>query len=134
MLAVSVDVSYFLTKSHSVYDTGERAVFDRLRYDISGWSRFGDLLQRLETFLHYQEIMLVFMILYLICTFETKRNLKTVLWSLWLATGFVPRWHGFDSRAKCMGFVVRILVGKHEGKRPLGRPRRRWEDNIKMDL
>ena len=28
----------------------------------------------------------------------------------------------------------RVLVGKHEGKRPLGRPRRRWEDNIKMDL
>ena len=26
------------------------------------------------------------------------------------------------------------LVGKPEGKRPLGRPRRRWEDNIKMDL
>ena len=30
--------------------------------------------------------------------------------------------------------VYRILVGKPEGKRPLGRPRRRWEDNIKMDL
>jgi hypothetical protein len=28
----------------------------------------------------------------------------------------------------------RPLVGKPEGKRPLGRPRRRWEDNIKMDL
>ena len=28
----------------------------------------------------------------------------------------------------------RVLVGKLEGKRPLGRPRRRWEDNIKMDL
>jgi hypothetical protein len=28
----------------------------------------------------------------------------------------------------------RILIGKPEGKRPLGRPRRRWEDNIKMDL
>jgi hypothetical protein len=28
----------------------------------------------------------------------------------------------------------RFLVGKPEGKRPLGRPRRRWEDNIKMDL
>jgi hypothetical protein len=28
----------------------------------------------------------------------------------------------------------RILVGKSEGKRPLGRPRRRWERNIKMDL
>jgi hypothetical protein len=28
----------------------------------------------------------------------------------------------------------RVLVGKPEGKRPLGRPRRTWEDNIKMDL
>ena len=28
----------------------------------------------------------------------------------------------------------RVLVGKPEGKRPLGRPRHRWEDNIKMDL
>ena len=30
--------------------------------------------------------------------------------------------------------VPRLLVGKHEGKRPLGRPRRRWADNIKMDF
>ena len=30
--------------------------------------------------------------------------------------------------------VYRVLVRKPEGKRPLGRPRRRWEDNIKMDL
>jgi hypothetical protein len=30
--------------------------------------------------------------------------------------------------------VLRVLVGKPEGKRPLGRPRHRWEDNIKMDL
>ena len=30
--------------------------------------------------------------------------------------------------------VHRVLVGKPEGKRPLGRPRRRWEDNINMDL
>jgi hypothetical protein len=30
--------------------------------------------------------------------------------------------------------VYRVLVGKPEGKRPLGRPRRRWEDNIKTDL
>ena len=29
---------------------------------------------------------------------------------------------------------IQGLVGKPEGKRPLGRPRRRWEDNIKMDL
>ena len=30
--------------------------------------------------------------------------------------------------------VYRVLVGKPEGKRPMRRPRRRWEDNIKMDL
>jgi hypothetical protein len=30
--------------------------------------------------------------------------------------------------------AYRTLVGKPEGRRPLGRPRRRWEDNIKMDL
>jgi hypothetical protein len=30
--------------------------------------------------------------------------------------------------------VYRVLIGKTEGKKPLGRPRRRWEDNIKMDL
>jgi len=30
--------------------------------------------------------------------------------------------------------VHRILVGKRKGKRPLGRPRHRWDDNIKMDL
>jgi hypothetical protein len=37
----------------------------------------------------------------------------------------------------CMGEdrgVHRVMVGKREGKRPLGRPRHRWEDNIKMDL
>jgi len=37
----------------------------------------------------------------------------------------------------CMGEgrgVYRVLVGKPEGKRPLGKPRCRWEDNIKMDL
>jgi hypothetical protein len=30
--------------------------------------------------------------------------------------------------------AYRILVGRSEGRQPLGRPRRRWEDNIKMDL
>jgi hypothetical protein len=30
--------------------------------------------------------------------------------------------------------MYRILVGKPDGRRPLGRPRRRWDDNIKMDL
>jgi hypothetical protein len=32
------------------------------------------------------------------------------------------------------GSVYKVLVGKSEVKRPLGRPRRRWEDNIRMDL
>ena len=32
------------------------------------------------------------------------------------------------------GRSIRVLVGKPEGRRPLGRPRRRWEDNIRMDL
>jgi hypothetical protein len=32
------------------------------------------------------------------------------------------------------GGVYRVLAGKPEGKRPLRKPRRRWEDNIKMDL
>jgi hypothetical protein len=30
--------------------------------------------------------------------------------------------------------VYKVLVGKHEGKRPLGRPRHRWEDGIRMDF
>jgi hypothetical protein len=30
--------------------------------------------------------------------------------------------------------AYRILVGRHGGRRPLGRPKRRWEDNIKMDI
>ena len=30
--------------------------------------------------------------------------------------------------------MYRVLIGKPEGRRPLGRPRRRWDDNIKMDL
>jgi hypothetical protein len=30
--------------------------------------------------------------------------------------------------------IYRVLIGRPEGKRPLGRPRRRWEDNIKMNL
>ena len=32
------------------------------------------------------------------------------------------------------GHVYRVLLGRREGKRPLGRPRRSWEENIKMDL
>jgi hypothetical protein len=44
------------------------------------------------------------------------------------------RWAGHVARKEEKRGVYRLLVGKPEGKRPLGRPRRRWEDNIKMDL
>jgi len=44
------------------------------------------------------------------------------------------RWAGHVARMGEVRGVHRVLVGKSEGKRPLGRPRRRWEDNIKMDL
>jgi hypothetical protein len=44
------------------------------------------------------------------------------------------RWAGHVARMVEGRGVYRVLVGKPEGKRPLGRPRRRWEDNIRMDL
>jgi len=44
------------------------------------------------------------------------------------------RWAGHVARMGERRGVYRVLVGKREGKRPLGRPRRRWEDKIKMDL
>ena len=44
------------------------------------------------------------------------------------------RWTGYVARMVELRGVHRVLVGKPEGKRPLGRPRRRWEDNIKMDF
>jgi hypothetical protein len=44
------------------------------------------------------------------------------------------RWAGHVARTGEGRSVYRVLVGRPEGKRPLGRPRRRWEDNIKMDL
>ena len=44
------------------------------------------------------------------------------------------RWVGHVARLGESRVVYRVLVGKPEGKRPLGRPRHRWEDNIKMDL
>ena len=44
------------------------------------------------------------------------------------------RWAGHVARMGKRGGVYRVLVGKPEGKRRLGGPRRRWEDNIKMDL
>jgi hypothetical protein len=44
------------------------------------------------------------------------------------------RWAGHIARMGETRNAYRILLGKAEGKRPLGRPRRMWLDNIKMDL
>jgi hypothetical protein len=44
------------------------------------------------------------------------------------------KWAGHVARMGDMRNAYKILVGKPEGKRPLGRPRRRWEDNIKIEL
>jgi hypothetical protein len=52
----------------------------------------------------------------------------------WVIKSRRLRWAG---HVACMGEgrgVYRVLVGKFEGERPLGRPRRRWEDNVRMDL
>jgi hypothetical protein len=44
------------------------------------------------------------------------------------------RWTGHVARMGEERKVYKVLVGKPEGKRPLGRPRRRWEDGVRMDL
>jgi len=44
------------------------------------------------------------------------------------------RWTGHVAHMGDRRGIFGVLVGKPEGKRPLGRPRHRWEDNIKMDL
>ena len=44
------------------------------------------------------------------------------------------KWTGYVAHMGESRGAYRVLVGKPEGKRPLGRPRRRWEDSIKMDL
>ena len=46
----------------------------------------------------------------------------------------ITRWAWHEARMGEKRGAYRVLVRKPEGKRPLGRPRRRWEDNIKMDL
>ena len=53
---------------------------------------------------------------------------------VWLIKLRKMRWAGHLARMGERKGVYRVLVEKPDGKRPLGRPRRRWEDNIKMDL
>jgi hypothetical protein len=60
---------------------------------------------------------------------NNNNNNRGTVWSLslWLS-------HQYCVVSFPLAFPPRLLVGKPEGKRPLGRPRRRWVDNIRMDL
>jgi hypothetical protein len=53
---------------------------------------------------------------------------------VWVIKSRILRWAGHVARMGEGRGVYRVLVGKPEGKSPLGRPRRRWEDNVMMDL
>jgi len=53
---------------------------------------------------------------------------------VWVVKSRRMRWAGHVARMGEDRGVHRLLVEKPEGKRPLGRPRRRWEDNIKIDF
>jgi len=65
---------------------------------------------------------------------EELRDLYSLLNIVRVVKSRRMRWSGNVARMGEGRGVHRVLVGKPEGKRPLGRPRRRWEDNIKMDL
>jgi hypothetical protein len=65
----------------------------------------------------------------------TSRGLYAVLWSfIRVIKSRRLGWAGHMARIGERRGAYRALVGKPEGRRPLGRPRRRWEDNIKTDL
>ena len=53
---------------------------------------------------------------------------------VWLIKSRIMRWAGHVARMSEERGVYRVLLGKPEGSRPLGRPRRRWVDNIRTDL
>ena len=52
----------------------------------------------------------------------------------WMIKSRTLRWSGHVARMEEDRSAFKILTSKPTGKRPLGRPRRRWEDNIRMDL
>ena len=66
--------------------------------------------------------------------FEELRDLYSLPNSVRVVKSRRMRWAGNLVRMGEGRGVHNVLVGKPEGKRSLGRPRRRWEDNIKMDL
>jgi hypothetical protein len=67
-------------------------------------------------------------------SFINMNRSTTVLEAIYPKFSRRVRWAGHVARMGEDRGLHRVLVGKPGGKRPLGRPRRRWEDNIKMDL
>ena len=67
-------------------------------------------------------------------SYSPLRDLYSLPNIVWVVTSRRMRWAGHVPRMGEGRGVHRVLVGKPEGKRPLGRPRRRWEDNITMGL
>ena len=65
---------------------------------------------------------------------EELRDLYSLPNIVWVVKSRRMRWVGYVARMGEGRGVHRVLVGKPEGKRPLGKPRCRWENNIKMDL
>jgi hypothetical protein len=65
---------------------------------------------------------------------EELNNLYSLPNIVWVFKSRRMRWAGHVARMGEKRGVHRVLVGKPEGNRPLERPRRRWEDNIKMDV
>ena len=77
--------------------------------------------------LECKEVLLVILLTWL-NDLDSSPNIVRVIKSR------IMRWAGHVARMEERRGVYRVLVGKPEGKRPLGRLRRRWDDNIKMDL
>jgi transcription termination factor 2 len=65
---------------------------------------------------------------------EELHNLYSSLSIIRMIKSRRMRWAGHVARMGEKRNAYRIFMGKPEGKRPLGRPRRRWADNIKIDL
>ena len=68
--------------------------------------------------MEYKYIMIIIIIIIIVRAIKSRRM----------------RWAGHVARMDEEREVYRVLVGKPEGRRPPGRPRRRWVDNIRMDL
>jgi hypothetical protein len=65
---------------------------------------------------------------------EELNNLYSLPNIVWVVKSRRMRWAGHVARMGEERWVHRVLVGKPEGKKLLGRPRRKWEYNIKMDI